>query len=402
MSYLAPPTRQRSRTHARDKVLTPFRTRPASNDEHTDQSDINTASETPLITETAVTQDSAEIRQQAWSETAATGTLASQPIEPVNSRLPDQRFGGQQPVYRPVTGPTAVGPVDTFVIGELVGIDFNHTAPAADNHNQIEMRSADPTQRGGSQRIPIIVENYDSKVTKVTSGSSMTSSVSQSWLPMTAQSSSSSSSSAATAAAGSKGPTTAMKPAPGIRPAVDSTAPQHHVTSPVVTSSVQQSVLSSVSAAVRQSRPFSPTTRVDDRPWSPRHGSGTQSTPDHEDHQCQHSTSSINFVPGSNQPAPAVQKFTPAGQRSLSSPPSINPQFIFSSTPGVVVRVPYVPTVGGVVRSGGSFLGGGNGRVLPPSLADHAQLDTSQSSTASGLVVILFSFSDIINACLNC
>ena len=345
MSYLAPPSRHQPRTHTRDKVLTPFRTRASSREHRATESNETAGTQTVRDEDQEIQQQQ---QQQAWSE-PATDRLARQQTESLTDS-------------------------SNYITSQAA------TLPADVHH--AEMNSTSP------HRIPIIVDNYDTNVTKVT-GSSMTSpvnAINQS-RSITASSSSSSSAAAAAAAAAAAGKrlATAPKPATKTWSAAES-ASQHHVTasyhptSSAVTSVQTQQLShtsSSASIPLRPSRPFSPTTRshepasvADNRPWSPRMTEpGTKVISDEDQHRFNHSpsgVSSIKFVPGSQQPA--AHKFTPA-QRSLSPP--INPTISSG-----VVRVPYVPTVG-VVRS--SSLGG-NARVLP---ADHRQLVTSSLSSSS-------------------
>ena len=337
MSYLAPPSRHSSRIHTRDKVLTPFRTRSTSrerttaNGNDTEDTPTDTPIDTPLDTPTA-SHALQLIQQQSWTEAPTyNNTLPLEHTEPLTES-------------NIITGQAQTSPADI---------------------HQDEMSST-TSQR--TQRIPIIVENYETKVTKVT-GSSMTSPVDQS-RPMTAPP-------AAAAVPVVNRPATSPKPSTKMWTPPEPSS-QHHVTYHPMTSDQAQPLnhaSSAASVSTRQSRPFSPTTRsaepavvADNRPWSPRTTQhATQVTSDEDRHSAS-GVSSIKFVPGSQQ-AP-VHKFTP-GQRSLSPP--INPTISSG-----VVRVPYVPTAG-VVRS--SSLGG-NVRDLPASPAEHGQPLTPAAAAA--------------------
>ena len=294
MSYLAPPSRQSSRLHTRDKVLTPFRTRASSREHRTD---------TPT----------------------SSGDV-----------IPD---GGQSAAST---------------------LTRDQSEPAADS----EMNSTT------YHNIPIIVENYDTKVkkvTKVTAGSSMTSSVNVNNQSGTITSSA--------AGVGTR-PTTAPKPATTRM----TSAPQHHVTTasgrPVtsqLTSQPQNHAPSSAPVSLEQSRPFSPTTGPAELASIADNGQISPRLMSDENHRPSSGVSSIKFIPGSHEPP--VHKFTPA-QRSLSPP--INPTMSSG-----VVRVPYVPTVG-AVRSSSV---GGNSRVLPGRSEDHGQLVTTSSSSLNNQVL---------------
>ena len=328
MSYLVPPPRHQTRIHTRDKVLTPFRTRSSSADRT-----VTDISQTPPTDTASCSSDG--IQQQTWSSSneAAIGSSRRQQNE-----SPD---------------------------------DFDNTSSQTAANYRVEMTSA-ASQR--TQPVPVIVENFDTKVTRSSVVTSSVSAGAPVWPPTA-------SSSSQPAAAGNR-PATAPKPATKILSAAE-LASQHHLTgsynpsSAVIMSSQAEPTSQSTHlpnlassseyshVSVRPSRSFSPTTRAaeppsiaDSRPWSPR--MAQHCVPDHWASQPAYGVS------GSQQPP--ANRFAPA-QRSLSPPVK----------PAGFVRVPYVPTPA-AARSSSV---GANARVLPPSPADRKQLATSPSPSLS-------------------
>ena len=334
MSYLTPPSRHQSRIHTRDKVLTPFRTRSSSPREFEGSTDSRTPDAQTITAATGYNSD--DIRRQTLSESIVATSPCEQTDRPTNPDSTPSRAADSYPA-------------------QMTSIAAQRAHP-----------------------IPIVVENYETDVAKVT-GSSVTSSVNAGQR--------------GTVVAAGKGPATAAKPVTKMWPAGELSS-QHHVTmtsdearltSQFHVASVQPLNLTSSSASshvntsavsVRPPRPFSPTTRSaepplspDSRPWSPRTTQPAALLPSDEASLSSSGVSSIQFVPNSRQPP--VHKFTPA-QRSLSPP-------INASISSGVVRVPYIPTPA-VARS--SSLGA-NTRVIARTAANHVQVSSPMSSLSS-------------------
>ena len=357
MSYLAPPSRHRSRVHTRDKVLTPFRPRSPARDPTA------TGSAQVAGTDTLAAIQSGQSQPSTWttssSETATDSSYQRGPLEPPR----------------------------------IESNNTTTTTPADNGYLQQQMSS---TSAQRVHRIPIVVENYDNWGTKV-AGSSATSSTNAGFQgrPLAA---SSSTSSAAAAPADRRPPATAPKPAVMMRPGAESASQHHRVTavvtyqpsSHVVTSdqtrpapqqppTLPSSSVSSSSVSLRPTRPFGPTAGgteppsvADGRPWSPRTGQySAQFAPD----QVPNHSASV-----SDSQHPHGNKFA-VENRALSPP--INP---LVSTG--VVRVPYVPTTAAVARSSSPEA---NAHVLPITVADSSR-QVLPSSPSSSVAVANVSF----------